>query len=536
MARWAVGLIGLLCLTWPVGAAKAQAQVDIEPLATSVCTGAFVAHDLPHITEVNAQPIRTYDSNGAGLAINDLNGDGRLDIVLANLDGPITLLWNEGGGAFRTQSLDIPGRVRGVVAVDVEGDGDLDLTLTTQLGAPIMLRNEGNETFELAILPGVERPAYTLDWADADDDGDLDLATGSYDTDLEKTLRDTFLFGPGAGVFYYEQVGGKFAPLRLAETAQALTVMFTDLDLDGQRELAVGNDFSAPDQFWERGADGGWLAIAPFAQLTHSTMSFDVADIRNDGTVVLFAADMKPYAGENQAGWTPVLQQLARTGDQPDDNQVPENTLQVNTDNAFANRARLTNAFATGWSWSSKFGDLDSDGWLDLYVVNGMIAADLFGHLPGGELVEENQALRSLEGRLFMPAPEWGLNSTRSGRGMSMADLDGDGDLDIVVNNLASAAQWFENQVCGGDNLIVRLRDSTTANHFGLGVQVRVTADGLTRTRTIRASSGYLSGDPAEAHFGIPFGAESVSVEVIWPDGTRTTAEALPQSLLTLSR
>jgi hypothetical protein len=536
MMRWAIGLIGLVYLLWPLHAAQAQPVVDIEPLPTSLCTGAFVAHDLPHLTVVNAQPIRTYDSNGAGLAINDLNGDGRLDIVLANLDGPVTLLWNEGGGDFRSQPLDIPGRVRGVATVDVDGDRDLDMTFSTQLGAPVLLRNDGGETFTLTPLPGVVWPAYTLDWADADGDGDLDLATGSYDSELEKTLRDTFLFGPGAGVFYYEQSGGGFVPVRLADASQALTILFTDFDADGLPELAVGNDFSVSDQFWERGADGQWAAFAPFDQLTHSTMSFDIADIRNDGSAALFAADMKPYVGENQAAWAPVLQQLARTGDQPDDNQIPENMLQVGAIASYTNQARLANVFATGWSWSSKFGDLDSDGWLDLYVVNGMIAEDLFAHLPGGELVERNQVLHSREGRIYAPAPEWELGSTRSGRGMSMADLDGDGDLDIVVNNLASAAQWFENQVCGGENVIMRLRDGSSPNTHGLGAQVRLTAAGMTQSRTIRATSGYLSGDPAEAHFGLPSGSNSISIEITWPDGEHTVVEAPPQSLVTLSR
>ena len=88
---------------------------------------------------------------------------------------------------------------------------------------------------------------------------------------------------------------------------------------------------------------------------------------------------------------------------------------------------------SSGWSWSSKFGDLDNDGFLDIYAVNGMIADGLFSHLPGDELVEENRALRNNGNGYFVLASEWGLGSTASGRGMSMADLDDDGKPDGAV-------------------------------------------------------------------------------------------------------
>ena len=125
------------------------------------------------------------------------------------------------------------------------------------------------------------------------------------------------------------------------------------------------------------------------------------------------------------------------------------NVLQVRDGGGrWENQATRRGVDATGWSWSARFGDLDQDGYLDLYVVNGMIATDLFGHLANGELVEENQAFRNRGDGSFQPAPEWQLGSTASGRGMLMADLDDDGDLDIVVNNLRGFAQLFENQLC----------------------------------------------------------------------------------------
>ncbi len=170
---------------------------------------------------------------------------------------------------------------------------------------------------------------------------------------------------------------------------------------------------------------------------------------------------------------------------------------------------------ASGWSWSGKFGDLDSDGFLDVYIVNGMIAEDLFGHLPKGELVEKNQVFRNWAGQHFVPVPSWNLESTASGRGMSMADLDQDGDLDIVVNNLMSPSQLFENQLCTGSHLIVELAQPETTNPYALGAWVRLhTSTGI----YTRAASGYLAGDPVQLHFGFPSQGQLHALEIRWPD------------------
>jgi hypothetical protein len=206
-------------------------------------------------------------------------------------------------------------------------------------------------------------------------------------------------------------------------------------------------------------------------------------------------------------------------------------------DGVFHNQAYARGVDATGWGWSGKFGDLDNDGFLDLYVVNGMIAAELFGHLPGAELVEQNQALRNDGTGHFRPATVWSLGSTASGRGMSMADLDGDGDLDIVVNNLASPAQLFENRLCGGTGLEVDLRWPASRNTRALGARLALHTSAGTYYRDVRAGSGYLSGDPAQVHFGVPPGAALRWLDVRWPDGRVSSADVLTsQTLLTITR
>jgi len=252
-------------------------------------------------------------------------------------------------------------------------------------------------------------------------------------------------------------------------------------------------------------------------------MSIDWGDLANDGGLALYTTDMNPYdlAPTTLAAWLPVMDNLAKTHPHlAGDPQIVANTLQVRSaQGAWQNQAARRGVDATGWSWASRFGDLDNDGFLDLYVVNGMIADNLFGHLTNSELVEENQAYRNQGDGTFAPAPEWQLGATTSGRGMIMADLDRDGDLDIVVNNLRTAAQLFENQLCGGNGLEVDLRWPASANPYAIGAEVTLYTDHGAYRRDVRASGGYLSGDPARLHFGLPMAAKPQRLLITWPDG-----------------
>jgi hypothetical protein len=509
----------------------APVSVASRPLAhpAQPCTGAFVAHTLDHTTTTGQQPVRLYESNGTGLALGDLDDDGDLDIVLANLAGPNAILWNEGGLRFRREELPF-GRSRAVAAVDVDGDGRLDLVFTRQFARPSLLRNTGNPgaRFVEADLPGVFNPLYAQTWADIDGDGDLDLIAGSYDGELLK--REGQIFeqrGGGVGIFVYEREGETFTQQRLASKADALAIALPDLDGDGRRDIWVGNDFNTPDAVFLQRGDGTWEPVMPSDHISENTMSLDLGDIDNDGTQELFATDMKPMAKDpaTLAQWLPMMDLVSKTLTSADP-QHPENTLQVRgADGRWHNQAYERMIDSSGWSWSGKFGDLDRDGWLDLYIVNGMIAAGLFDHLPGQALVEPNVAFHN-QGGVFRPAPEWRLGSTASGRGMSMADLDGDGDLDIVVNNLESPAQLFENRLCGGGSLLVELRQPG-GNTRAIGAILRLHTSAGIFTRDVRATSGYLSGDAPQVHFGIPHSAEIERLEVQWPDGAVSRVDTI---------
>lgn len=510
-----------------VSTAQDDITVHQIPHAQSTCSGAFVEHEIDHLTNVNDLPVHMFDSNGSGLAINDLNNDGLLDIVFANLDGEESIFWNHGEMQFRSAALDIPGRTRAVAILDLDTDGWNDILFTSQRAAPSWWRNMGNETFVFADLRGVSRPAYAMNWADLDNDGDLDLVTGTYDSEMER-IDASYLLNGGAGVYYYENHDEQFLPTRLTERSQALAIYFPDVNGDGRWDIAIGNDFAELDTYWIR-EDNLWVGTYPFDVITHSTMSFTSADIQNDGSIELYATDMHPYSQDEatMAAWQPVMEDMMSMPMTEDDPQKMANVLQSYEGDSYINVSENLGIQYTGWSWSAKFGDLNSDGYLDLYVVNGMIAEELFSHLPNNELVEENQAFRNVHGQLFESVPHWNLNATESGRGMSMADIDGDGDLDIVVNNLMSNAQIFENQLCGGSNLTVTLQQPLTDNLDAIGATVVLhTTTGIYQ-REVRVASGYLSGDPTQLHIGFPDESTIEFLEIIWPDSTITRLDSV---------
>lgn len=530
-----------LALTLAVANVASALRIYVPVTSDSVslrraedCSGAFLAHELDHVTSPTALPIGFYDSNGAGLAINDLNNDGLLDIVLANLGGDNAVFWNVGDLQFRKQALPSQAPSRAVATVDVDGDGWLDIVFTQQAAAPLYWRNQAGTGFAIQVLNGVSYIGYAMNWLDADRDGDLDLLTGSYDVENEMILGQS---APKSGVIYYEQGKDRFRATRLANRSNTLALL-TGVNAEGDYEIIIGNDFAVPDRFFTF-VDGNWQEREPPPVMPHSTMSYDAADLDNDGRVEIYAVDMKPYAddAETQAQWGPVMDMMMAMPHEEGDPQIMENVLYADGGAGLAqNIAPRLGLDATGWSWSTKFGDLDNDGFQDLYVVNGMISREMFSHLPGNELVEENQVYRNLSGRQFVSQPNWALNDQASGRGMSLSDLDNDGDLDVLVNNLNAPAKIFENQLCGGESIEVDLHWTASAS-ASVGAQLFLETSEGTYRRDVTVSSGYLSGDPSRVHFGFPSGSALERLTIIWNDGEYSVVEQLrANTLITVRR
>ena len=545
-------LLALVCLALSGCAANydvlnltVPATVQVEEVTSDadLCVDHFITHDLPHNTTTADGIIRMYEANGAGVAINDLDNDGDLDLVLGNYDNPNSIFWNEGGLTFRQEQMPI-GRTRAVAAVDVDGDGWTDLALTRVGGAINFWRNRGAELaadapgrFVQEFVNGLAKPAYAIDWADLDADGDLDAVTASYDIGLLTELGSEYLLKDEAGVYIHWNEAHGFRAQRLATEAQALAIALWDEDGDGRPDLLVGNDFALPDQFWRNDADG-WHLTNIFPETTHSTMSFDLADVDNSGRTALFASDMKPpdMNPETMRAWAPLMEAEHHPLPAGDPQRMENMLLVADQGGAFQNLGRDRQLDATGWTWSGLFGDLDQDGQLDLYIVNGFAESTTFAHMEDHELVERNRALRNTGGR-FEHMPDWQLGSERGGRGAAQGDLDGDGDLDIVVNNLRGNAQLFENRLCGGASLQVELRQPGSANPAAIGATAILETPAGRLRRDVRVTRAYLSSDPGQLHFGFPAESQPSLLLIRWPDGQWSTVSApAAGQKLTISR
>ena len=503
--------------------AEARLRTTARTSSQSSCIDTFVEHRLPFATGVRVREIGTYLSNGAGLAAGDIDNDGDLDLVFASIDGPSKLLLNTGTLHFVVSELNAS-FTRAVALVDFDGDGWLDLFLSDRVGALHYFANMRG-TFDKRTLSGVTSSVYSMAWADLTDDGRLDLVTGSYDTELRKRGVLAAEIAQTGGVWLYQNTPDGLRGQRLAPTADALAIGLLDLNNDDALDIWVGNDFLTRDAVWLK-REGRWQPDAPFARMSHSTMSIDWADIDNRGDLALFTTDMNPYDTRPQvwAEWLPMMTKTDQT--KSGDPQISANVLQTRRDGRWVDGAPARGIDATGWSWAGRFADFDNDGFQDLYVVNGSIATDLFGHLNGAELVEENRAFRNTGTGRFELAQGWGLASTQSGRGMLPLDIDNDGDLDIVVNNLRGSAMLFENRLCGGAGLTVKLTDTDTVNINAIGARVILHTSAGVMQRDARASGGYLSTDAPLLHFGLPVAARIDKLNVIWPDNAQTTFEA----------
>lgn len=555
----------------------------------SAYTGVRFTNRIVDSQERNVFTYRNF-YNGGGVAIGDLNGDQLPEVILtSNQEGP-TLYLNEGQFRFRDITDDAAFRDRkpwttGVVLADVNGDGKLDIYVShagdgePATRANTLWINQGNNadsvpTFkEMAREYGIADEGWSTHAAffDYDRDGDLDLfvinnsprAVNSFGLRNTRTERH-----PYGGHHFYRNDGERFtevseaAGLFSAEIAFGLGVGVGDVNRDGWPDVYVSNDFFERDYLYLNQQNGTFKEVLDQVMPVSSyfSMGMDIGDVDNDGWPDLYTTDMMPedeFRIKTTAmyeGWD-VYMAKVRDGYH---HQLMRNMLQRNNgDGTFNDVGYLTRTAETDWSWSALIADLDLDGRKDVYVTNGLAkdvtSQDYVAFLADRTTMEQEAKgprvdfMRLINAMGTTPiadyafrndgnwafsnqAKAWGLAAPNISSGAAYGDLDGDGALDLVVNNVNAESFVYRNnaRTLLKERHWLQLRllgEGKNSKAVGARVTVHAAADRY--MQELYPSRGFQSSVDYALTFGLGAHARVDSIIVEWPNGTRTVQAAL---------
>lgn len=496
------------------------------------------------------------DQFSTGCVLADEDGDGDLDLLVNSLGGGTRLFRNDGTGRFqelKDSGLSTQLGASSMALGDVDADGDLDLYVAAYRSDTFQDAPRG-----LRVEPRRQPDGQTI---------------------LEPRDRFATLPVPGGGmniiergepdIFYVHRAGGKFiptpwhvgvflepdgSPIAAPPTDWGLAVMFRDLNGDRLPDLYVCNDFVYwPDRIWLNQNSKRFRAADPTALrcTSLSSMAVDVADINRDGFDDLFVIDMLSPRREERAWQRPdTLDGVVRwpVEDPVFRPEVTRNTLHLaRGDGTFAEIAQYAGVAATDWSWSATFLDVDLDGWEDLLVTSGHIhdvqdmdAQSKIRHSAAAKPVD--QRLRDLAVLPARPSPStvfrnrrdltfedvstaWGFAQVGMAHGMACADLDNDGDLDVVINALNAPARILRNNATA-PRIAVRLK-GTRLNTRGINARITVRGGPVVQSQEMICGGRYLSGDDAMRVFAAG-GAVNVAIDVQWRSGAMTRLPSVP--------
>ncbi len=516
------------------------------------------------ITRESGVACDNQDSTGA--AFVDVDGDGDLDLLVTSLNHGTRLFENDGHGRFHdiTASSGLLPDTAGMslALADIDGDGDLDLYVAHY--RPDTIADQPSTTYRLQIVDNWPviiqvngQPATAPQWTNRFEVSPLGRV-------IERGLADTLYLNDGHGHFRpvpFTQgafLDAQGRPLQNPPFDWGLAVQFHDLNGDGAPDLYVCNDFVSPDRVWLNDGTGHFRALPKDAIRTTSafSMGVDFADIDRDGQVDICVVDMLSpnhqmrhvQLGEKSTSRPP-------PGLVYDRLQVSRNTLHRNRgDGTFAEIAWFAGVEATDWSWQPDFLDVDLDGYEDLLVCNGAFRD--FQNVDFAESMERAEARRKLTfqevldwiGRIPpLETPNvafrnkgdltfentgaaWGFATAGISQGMALADLDNDGDMDVVVNNLLAPPGLFRNE-SPAPRIAVRLRGQG-ANSAGIGARIQVRGGPVLQSQEMIAGGRYLSGDQAQRVFAAGSLTSSPQIEVTWRSGRISKVAARPNTLV----
>ena len=525
--------------------------------------------------------------NGAGVALGDLNNDGLLDVFFTANQADNQLYLNRGNFQFSNESTRAVIQKKdpliwssGVNLVDVNKDGWLDIYICNTLRTTDSLRNnllyinqgvndKGIPTFiEQGEAYGLNDNSYSshAQFFDFDKDGDLDVFIGvnrieNIDPNVFQNLQsenailsvDKLYENKGPSEFghpFFEDIS-KSANINLHGFSHSTLVH--DFNQDGWLDLYVANDYLSNDIVYLNQGDKTFKneAHSMFKHYSLSSMGSDLGDVNNDGKLDLFISEMQPYYNKRkklfQKGTSYTKEILTRRYNY--EYQYPRNVLQLNRGNdpnsgfpLYSEIGMRAGVAETDWSWASLFADFDNNGWSDLFIANGFpkdIIDKDFGdfRVTANRLVSREQILEAIpqikvanfayknSGNLNFEdaSEEWGIDFSSYTNGAAYGDLDNDGDLDLLLNNINDTATLLENTLSnenGQHNYIRFNLIGEEPNLQPFGSEIRIYSGNEIQTKIILSSRGYLSQPESTIHFGLGKKTQLDSVEVKWLDGS----------------
>lgn len=510
----------------------------------------------------------SYIYNGAGVAVGDINNDGLEDLYFSSNQGSNKLYLNQGGFTFKDITLeanvsDEKGWSTGVSMIDVNNDGWLDIYVCKsgslnsheQRKNKLYINQTDNTFKESAKEYGLDHYGFSIQayFFDYDNDADLDMYLVNHRQDFQNNTSINQFVQQNKEAYNSDQLfrneGGFFSNVTtgagIENKAWGLSASIGDFNNDHLLDVYVANDFLEPDFLYINQGDGTFKdeILQRFNHISANSMGSDFADINNDLRPDLIVLDMLAEdhirSKENMASMsTANFNLLVNMGYH---RQYMSNMLQLNNGNGtFSEIGQLAQIAKTDWSWAPLIADFDNDGFKDLFVTNG-IAHDLSNQDFRNQMRNNirNRKKVSLEEAInMMPSSklsnyifknntdltfsnvtrEWGLQIKKNTNGAIYADLDNDGDLDMVVNNQEDKAQIYQNN--SANNYLVFSFVGNERNRNAIGSKVNVYANGLQQSKELFLSRGYQSSVTNKLHFGLGSLSKIDSVEVIWPNGT----------------
>lgn len=533
-----------------------------------------------------------------GVAIGDLNNDGKPDLFLNSGPRANRLYLQEEDLKFRDATADaglaqeVETWSTGVTMVDVNGDRQLDLFICNYDAPNRLYLNNGDGTFDYSADSGlgIADASLSSSFADFDKDGDLDCflltnrnyrANGRPESppvkmengvpvvldEFQKYYRIKQDKGQHFNIEEYGRADRLFrnngdgtfqevtAESGIAGEGHGLSMLWWDYDEDGWMDIYICNDFDDPDYIWRNNGDGTFTNMIAnvMPHTSWFSMGSALADVNNDGLLDFFSVDMSATNHFRQKTTMGVMnaKKIAAVAGPPQ--QTMRNSLLLNSGKGrFLEAAYLAGVADSDWSWAPVFSDYDCDGRVDLFISNGMARnftdsdVKFTDDKRVGQTVwdfyedtsakpDRNLAFRNVGDLEFADvSKEWGLDHFGMSYSTAHGDLDGDGDIDLVVANLDEPVKIFRNDSQAGHRAVIRLQGKDV-NRFGVGAMVQLTLESetapggvTTLLRPMNPYTGYQSSNMPEVHFGLGDVDSIQRMVVRWPSGELQTFSDLP--------